>query len=182
MTATTAPPQPPHLRGLAEVPFTADAGTAAPHKHHGAAMGSPGAGQCPGSVAAMGRSERCLRRPSAAARPAWLRAGPSSAPAPRWGALPAPRSQQHRHAGFKATGLPRRCAVPDTIFTTIPLSRKNSSEQQTTKSGADQHNISVTVVPQQHNITDLGAKAKQNWHWRFKDAQPDINPPINDKL
>lgn len=76
MTASTAPPQPPHLCGLAEVPFAAHAGTAAPHKHHGAAMGSPSAGHCPGSAAAIGRTERWPCCPSAAAG-AWLSAGPA---------------------------------------------------------------------------------------------------------
>lgn len=76
MTATTVPPQPPHLCGLTEVPFTAHAGTAAPHKHHRAAMGSPGTGHCPSSAAAIGWTERRLCRPSAAAGRAWLSAGP----------------------------------------------------------------------------------------------------------
>lgn len=117
MTATTVPRQPPHLCGLAEVPFTAHAGTAAPHKHHRAAMGSRGAGRCPGSAAAIGRTERRLRRPSAAAGRAWLSAGLSArcssvgSSAPGW--------EQDQHTAFKATGLPRHCATPDTIFKTI---------------------------------------------------------------
>lgn len=72
--------------------------------------------------------------------------------------------------------------MSDTIFKTIPLNQKNSSGLQTTKSEADQQSLSDTVFPQQHNITDLGAKAKQNGHWRFKDAQQNINLPINYKL
>lgn len=108
-------------------------------------MGGPGAGQGPG----------------AAAGPAWLRARGSGllllAGSSARSAL-----QHRRDAPFKATALPSPCAVPDAVFTAIPLSQKNSSGQQTTKSGEDQYSESDTVVPLQHNITDLGAKAKQN--------------------
>lgn len=68
-------PQPPHLCGLPEVPFTAHAGTAAPHQHHGAAAGGAGAGQCPRR--AMGRAESSLCRGLAAAGAAWLSSGPA---------------------------------------------------------------------------------------------------------